>query len=167
MTVIAGKSITANTAVGKHRETVPNAVLKAAVGFKTAGQEGWARWWNAGVGCGRPESSSQLYHRFPVGACLPAATHFLFCDPGQITPTHLARLIHWGLDDTLRWLIKMQYWSLGPDNVWHFPAAKVKIKSQRRSYWSEVKKKILVDQQKWKKKLNFAWTKYFMLGLWP
>ena len=40
MTVIAGKSITANIAVGKHRETAPNAVPKAALGFKTAGQEG-------------------------------------------------------------------------------------------------------------------------------
>lgn len=40
MMVIAGKSITANIAVGKHRETPPNAVLNAALGVKTAGQEG-------------------------------------------------------------------------------------------------------------------------------
>lgn len=44
MTVIAGKSITANIAAGKHREKALNAVLKAARGFKVPlvamGQEG-------------------------------------------------------------------------------------------------------------------------------
>lgn len=166
MTVIAGKSITANTAVGKQRETAPNAVPKTAPRFKTTGQEGWAQWWNTGVGPGRPESLSQLYHRFPVRACLPAATDFLFCHPGQITPAHLARVIHWGLEDTLRCLIKRKYWSLDPDSGWLFLAAKVKIKTQRRSYWSQINNFFLVDQKKWKKNI-FCLNKYFMLGLWP
>ena len=152
MMVIAGKSITANRALGKHRETAPCAVPKAALRLKTAVQQAWAQWWNTGVGCGRPKSWFQLYHRFPVGACLPAATDFLFCDPGQITPAHLARVIHRGLEDTLRCLIKRQNWSLGPDNGWLFPAAKVKIKTQRRSCWSQKNSFLLVDQKKWKNK---------------
>lgn len=40
MVIIAGKSITANVAVGKHGETALNAVLKVDLGFKIAVQEG-------------------------------------------------------------------------------------------------------------------------------
>lgn len=40
MTVIAGKSVTAIIEAGKHRDSALDAVLEAALGFKTAGQEG-------------------------------------------------------------------------------------------------------------------------------
>lgn len=64
MTVVAGKSVTAIIGAGKHRDPALDAELAAALVFETAGQEGWDHQWYSGVGCGRPESSSQIYHSF-------------------------------------------------------------------------------------------------------
>lgn len=107
----------------------------------------------------RDEPTSETYgldvrDPSPCPSCTTGPQLGLGCQQPQIsfsvTPgrSHLPTWkgwFNWGLVDTLRCLIKRKYWSLGPDGAWLFPTAKGKIKTLRRSYWSQKNIFFLVD----------------------